>query len=74
MSTSPSKPARRVWRWMQRIEYCRHRAEIAEGLANAGSGSVTFRCEMARVGKEWRDLACQIERSARLLSALESRR
>lgn len=44
---------------MQRIEYCRHRAELADGRAERGSAA--FRKEMAELADEWRDLAQHIE-------------
>lgn len=47
------------WRYMQRIEFCRHRADMAE--LSAENGSEAFRDEMARAAQEWRDLAQTIE-------------
>jgi len=52
-------PTRRLWTLMQRIEYCRHRAEIAEGLSSNGSKAI--RREMAEVARQWRDLAGTFE-------------
>jgi hypothetical protein len=49
----------RFWALMQRIERCRHRADLAE--AKTASGSTAFRTEMAEIAQEWRDLARQIE-------------
>ncbi|HEY1425520.1 MAG TPA: hypothetical protein VGF50_02505 [Caulobacteraceae bacterium] len=49
----------RLWVLMQRIELCRHRAELAE--VNTAKGSATFRAEMAEIAQEWRDLARHIE-------------
>ena len=49
----------RLWRRMQRIEICRHRAEMAE--RRAAQGSEAFRNEMAEIAGEWRDLAKAIE-------------
>jgi hypothetical protein len=48
-----------LWRLMQRIETCRHRADLAE--AKALTGSATFRQDMADCAKQWRMLALQIE-------------
>lgn len=52
---SPLKPENRLWRRMQRIELCRHRAELAEAKAAGGSGA--FRQEMAEIAQQWRELA-----------------
>jgi hypothetical protein len=54
-----SAHASRLWKLMQRIEHCRHRAEMAEHRARCGSE--TYRREMADVAKQWRDLAHQFE-------------
>jgi hypothetical protein len=56
---SPSLAATHLWRLMQRIEYCRHRAEMVE--ARATEGSEIFQEEMAEVARQWRDLAHEIE-------------
>jgi len=53
---------------MQRIERCRHRAEIAE--AKTDSGSTAFRAEMAEIAQEWRDLAREVEAEASDVRAL----
>jgi hypothetical protein len=45
---------------MQRIEFCRHRAEIAD--ARAETGTEESRKEMAELAMLWRDLAFEYER------------
>ncbi len=57
--SNPSGDGTPLWRLMQKIEYCRHRAELAE--AKAAGGSTAFRREMAEVAEQWRDLAHEIE-------------
>jgi hypothetical protein len=48
-----------LWSLMQRIEYCRHHADMAE--AKSSNGSKAFRAEMAAVSRQWRDLAKAFE-------------
>ena len=52
---------------MQRIEYRRHRADMAE--ARSETGSEAFRQEMAEIAREWRDLVREIEELDQLSSA-----
>jgi hypothetical protein len=56
---APVEGGLRLWRLMQRIEACRHRAEITE--AYAASGPPAFRAEMARISVQWRMLADAVE-------------
>ena len=56
----PSDKVTRLWQLMQRIEYCRYRAELAEELAAQGSNAP--RNEGAEIARHWRDLASEIER------------
>ena len=56
---SSAENRRRLWALMQRIERCRHRAELAEN--KTVQGSAAFRAEMAEIAREWRDLARAIE-------------
>jgi hypothetical protein len=44
---------------MQRIEYRRHRAELAE--VRSATGSQAFQEEMAEIARNWRDLARELE-------------
>lgn len=50
---------------MQRIEYCRHRAELAEASA-AASASEPVRCEMGKLAQLWRELAREYEEQDQL--------
>lgn len=61
MKTLSSKPrvVNELWRRMQQIERCRHRAEIA--LRRGSEGSAAFRREMAEAAQEWRRLAQEYE-------------
>jgi len=54
----------RLWWFMQRIEYCRHRAMQAEQRA-AGAASDVIAREMNDMAVQWRDLALQAELLAR---------
>ncbi len=56
---APVERSLRLWRLMQRIETCRHRAEIAESYA--ASGPAEFRAEMARISAQWRMIAEAVE-------------
>jgi hypothetical protein len=54
-----SDKALSLWQVMQRIEHCRHRAELAENRGRAGSQA--FRAEMAEIARQWVELAREIE-------------
>jgi hypothetical protein len=60
----PAEKVERLWRLMQRIEYCRYRAELADQLASQCAGA--NRLELAEVAQHWRDLAHEIELIDRL--------
>jgi hypothetical protein len=55
----PPVRAKRLWRLMQRIEYCRYRAELAAELAERCPGD--DRMELLEIVQHWRDLAREIE-------------
>jgi hypothetical protein len=52
-----------LWGFMQRIEYCRHRAEEFERKAAAAPEA--YRQEMLELAGQWRDLALHTDLQAR---------
>ncbi len=54
-----------LWRFMQRIEYCRHQALKAERAAAAAKGSARRR-ELADLATQWRELALHTELIAQM--------
>lgn len=56
---------RRLWGLMERIEYCRHRAELAEASA-AASATEPVRCEMRKLAQMWRELPHEYEEQDQL--------
>jgi len=61
-----------VWRFMQRIEYCRHRALKAEREA-AAAKATTRRRELTDMATQWRDLALHAELIAQMAERADER-
>lgn len=59
----PLQEVPHLWRLMQRVEYCRHRAEMVE--ARCANAPEHLRNELAEIAQQWRDLALEIEQQWR---------
>lgn len=56
--------AGRLWRQMQRAEFCRHQADIAE--RQGAQRADAFAAEAAQLANRWRALALAIEQDERV--------